>query len=181
MASLCFIRSMLYQIRFALEDSHLLQATFAFVAAHLVRTMAQYAAGSGISEIKCILAGFIMKGFLGFGTFFIKSLTLVCSSASAIVRVLIRYSPWSSPLAYLLAKKDRPCTLLAVLDPWLPDGPDAFLEVRVRNNSFLLLLLVSTPPSGKMREVITAASAAGVAVAFGSPIGGVLFSIEVTS
>jgi len=32
---------------------------------------------------------------------------------------------------------------------------------------------------GKRREVLTAASAAGVAVAFGSPIGGVLFSIEV--
>lgn len=30
-----------------------------------------------------------------------------------------------------------------------------------------------------MREILTAASAAGVAVAFGSPIGGVLFSIEV--
>lgn len=29
-----------------------------------------------------------------------------------------------------------------------------------------------------MREIITAASAAGVAVAFGSPIGGVLFAIE---
>lgn len=30
-----------------------------------------------------------------------------------------------------------------------------------------------------MREIVTAASAAGVAVAFGSPIGGVMFSIEV--
>lgn len=51
---------------------------FAFVAAHLVRSIAAYAAGSGISEIKCILAGFIMKGYLGFWTFVIKSLTLVC-------------------------------------------------------------------------------------------------------
>ena len=34
---------------------------------------------------------------------------------------------------------------------------------------------------GKMREIVTAASAAGVAVAFGSPIGGVLFSIEVSA
>ena len=30
-----------------------------------------------------------------------------------------------------------------------------------------------------MRDILTAASAAGVAVAFGSPIGGVMFSIEV--
>lgn len=55
----------------------LFAAIFAFVAAHLVRALAKYAAGSGISEIKCILAGFVMQGFLGFSTFFIKSLTLV--------------------------------------------------------------------------------------------------------
>lgn len=53
------------------------QTLFAFVASHLVKSLAKYAAGSGISEIKCILAGFVMQGFLGFATFFIKSMTLV--------------------------------------------------------------------------------------------------------
>jgi chloride channel 3/4/5 len=52
---------------------------FSFSAAFLVRAFAPYAAGSGISEIKCILGGFIIKGFLDVETFFIKGLTLVSS------------------------------------------------------------------------------------------------------
>ena len=51
---------------------------FSFIAAHLVRTFARYAAGSGISEIKVILGGFIMQGYLGGWTLVIKSITLVC-------------------------------------------------------------------------------------------------------
>ena len=61
------------------------QAAFSFVAAHLVRSLAKYAAGSGISEIKCIIAGFIMRGFLGFWTFLIKSVTLVRNLAFRIL------------------------------------------------------------------------------------------------
>lgn len=50
---------------------------YAFVAAKIVKAFAPYAAGSGISEIKCILGGFIIKGFLGTWTLVIKSLALV--------------------------------------------------------------------------------------------------------
>jgi chloride channel 3/4/5 len=53
------------------------KALFSFLAAHLVKSYAKYAAGSGISEIKCILSGFVIKGYLGVWTFVIKALTLV--------------------------------------------------------------------------------------------------------
>jgi chloride channel 3/4/5 len=69
------------------------KAALAFVAARLVQSLARYAAGSGISEIKCILSGFIMQGFLGFWTFLIKSLTLVTKaflvSSGGLIYVLI--------------------------------------------------------------------------------------------
>lgn len=61
--------------------------------------------------------------------------------------------------------------IVAGLFPRFSRSHGTFLVSRV-------LLSFTTFP-GKIREVLTAASAAGVAVAFGSPIGGVLFSIEV--
>ncbi|KAF8871252.1 voltage-gated chloride channel [Gymnopilus junonius] len=119
--------------------------TFSFIASHLVRSFAKYAAGSGISEIKCILAGFVMQGFLGFATFFIKSITLPLVIASG-----------------LSVGKEGPSVHVACCVGSLVAG---LFETFRRSES-------------KMREIVTAASAAGVAVAFGSPIGGVLFSIE---
>ncbi|RDB25505.1 hypothetical protein Hypma_007512 [Hypsizygus marmoreus] len=119
--------------------------TFSFLAAHLVRSLAKYAAGSGISEIKCILAGFVMQGFLGFATFFIKSITLPLVIASG-----------------LSVGKEGPSVHVACCIGSLVAG----------------LFQKFSRSQGKRREIVTAASAAGVAVAFGSPIGGVLFSIE---
>ncbi|KAJ7594451.1 Cl-channel protein [Mycena floridula] len=118
---------------------------FSFLAAHLVRSLARYAAGSGISEIKCILAGFVMQGFLGFATFFIKSVTLPLVIASG-----------------LSVGKEGPSVHVACCIGSLVAG----------------MFQKFSKSQGKMREIVTAASAAGVAVAFGSPIGGVLFSIE---
>ena len=39
--------------------------------------MAYYCAGSGIPEVKVILGGFVIKGFLGIKTLFVKSVGLV--------------------------------------------------------------------------------------------------------
>ena len=118
---------------------------FAFVAARLVKSFAPYAAGSGISEIKCIIAGFVMKGFLGFWTLLIKSIALPLAIASG-----------------LSVGKEGPSVHYAVctgnvISRYFP---------KYRRNA------------AKTREILSATAAAGVAVAFGSPIGGVLFSLE---
>ncbi|KZV93417.1 putative voltage-gated chloride channel (clc-a) [Exidia glandulosa HHB12029] len=123
----------------------LFSITFAYVAAHLVKVFAKYAAGSGISEIKCIIAGFIMKGYLGATTLAIKSLTLPLTIASG-----------------LSVGKEGPSVHVAACIGYIV----ARMFSRVSRSQ------------SKMREMLTASSAAGVAVAFGSPIGGVLFSIE---
>lgn len=123
------------------------QILFAFVSAFLVKQYAPYAAGSGISEIKCIIAGFVMQGFLGFWTFLIKSICLPFAIASG-----------------LSVGKEGPSVHYAVC---AGNIISRYFDKYRRN-------------AGKTREILTATAAAGVAVAFGSPIGGVLFSLEVS-
>ena len=48
----------------------------------ILQVFAPYACGSGIPEIKCILSGFVIRGYLGKWTFIIKSVGLILSSAS---------------------------------------------------------------------------------------------------
>lgn len=117
----------------------------AFLSAYLVKAYAPYAAGSGISEIKCIIAGFVMKGFLGFWTLFIKALCLPLAIASGLS----------------VGK----------------EGPSVHYAVCVGNviSRFFDKYKLS---ASKTREILTASAGTGVAVAFGSPIGGVLFSLE---
>lgn len=117
----------------------------AFVSAYLVKSYAPYAAGSGISEIKCIIAGFIMKGFLGFWTFLIKAICLPLAIASG-----------------LSVGKEGPSVHYATC---VGNIVSRFFDKYKRSAS-------------KTREILTASAGAGVAVAFGSPIGGVLFSLE---
>jgi chloride channel 3/4/5 len=118
---------------------------FASTAAILVKSFAPYAAGSGISEIKCIIAGFVMKGFLGFWTLVIKSLGLPLAIASG-----------------LSVGKEGPSVHYAVCT----------------GNVISRLFEKYRRDAAKTREILSASAAAGVGVAFGSPIGGVLFSLE---
>ncbi|KAI1007865.1 putative chloride channel protein [Podosphaera aphanis] len=122
-----------------------IQTIFALTSASLVRLFAPYAAGSGISEIKCIVAGFFMQGFLGLWTLIIKSVALPLSIASG-----------------LSVGKEGPSVHYAVCTG---NVISKVFEKYRRNAS-------------KTREILSACAAAGVAVAFGSPIGGVLFSLE---
>ena len=121
---------------------------FAILSASLVRMFAPYACGSGIPEIKTILSGFIIRGYLGKWTFLIKAVAIMLAVAAGLSLGK------EGPMVHMAC-----CTgnILAYLFPKYG-----------RNEA-------------KKREVLSAASAAGVAIAFGAPIGGVMFSLEEVS
>ncbi|KAJ2961443.1 hypothetical protein NQZ79_g3249 [Umbelopsis isabellina] len=110
--------------------------------------MAYYCAGSGIPEVKVILGGFVIKGFLGIKTLFVKSVGLVLSTSSGLN-----------------------CG---------KEGPFVHIACCVGNIACRLFSKFNKN-EGKRREILSASAAAGVAVAFGAPIGGVLFSLEEVS
>ncbi|KAI9320843.1 chloride channel [Dichotomocladium elegans] len=110
--------------------------------------VAYYSAGSGIPEVKVILAGFVIKGFLGIKTLFVKSIGMIFSTSSG-----------------LNCGKEGPFVHLACSAA----------------NIFCRLFDKFNKNESKRREILSASAAAGVAVAFGAPIGGVLFSLEEVS
>ncbi|KAG8787140.1 hypothetical protein FRC15_009885 [Serendipita sp. 397] len=112
------------------------------------RKVLYYAAGSGIPEIKTILSGFVIHGYLGGRTLFTKSVGLAMSVASGLS----------------LGK----------------EGPFVHIVCCIGNIVSRFFNKYETNEA-KRREILSAASAAGVAVAFGAPVGGVLFSLEEVS
>lgn len=103
------------------------------------------AAGSGVAEVRVILSGFVLHGFLGLKTLIIKSLGLIMSVASGLS----------------LGK----------------EGPFVHIATCIGNIACRMFDKYDKN-DGKRREVLSAAAAAGVVVAFGAPLGGVLFGLE---
>jgi chloride channel 3/4/5 len=106
------------------------------------------AAGSGVAEVKVILSGFVLHGYLGVRTLVIKTLALILSVASGLS----------------LGK----------------EGPYVHIATCIGNIACRIFPKYSNN-DGKRREILSASAASGVAVAFGAPIGGVLFSLEEVS
>ncbi|KAF3938244.1 hypothetical protein ABW19_dt0205159 [Dactylella cylindrospora] len=106
------------------------------------------ASGSGVAEVKVILSGFVMHGYLGVKTLFMKTIGLILSVASGMC----------------LGK----------------EGPYVHIATCIGNVCCRLFPKYNYNDA-KRREVLSASAAAGVAVAFGAPIGGVLFSLEEVS
>jgi chloride channel 3/4/5 len=103
------------------------------------------AAGSGIPEIKTILSGFVIPGFLSFKVLFVKAFGAVFAVSTGMT----------------LGK----------------EGP--FVHVSACVGNLVANLFPKYRDNGrKYREILSAAVAAGLSVAFGAPIGGVLFSYE---
>ena len=112
-------------------------------------TMIYYpAAGSGVAEVKVILSGFVVHGYLGIRTLVVKTLSLILSVSSGLS----------------LGK----------------EGPYVHIATCVGNIACRIFSKYNHN-DGKRREVLSAAAASGVGVAFGAPIGGVLFSLEEVS
>jgi len=117
----------------------------AVCASWFVHIYSKAAARSGLSEMKVMLGGFIIKKFLGIRTVMIKSLGVILGVSSGL------HIGKLGPLVHIAC-----C--------W--------------GNIFGRHFTKYNTNEVKKREILSASVSAGVAAAFGSPIGGVLFSLE---
>uniref|UniRef100_A0A8C4D905 Chloride channel, voltage-sensitive 2a n=1 Tax=Dicentrarchus labrax TaxID=13489 RepID=A0A8C4D905_DICLA len=142
-------------------DSNLLLQYIAWVtypvvlitfSAGFTQILSPQAVGSGIPEMKTILRGVVLKEYLTFKTFVAKVIGLTCALGSGM------------PLG-----KEGPFVHVASLCAALLSKFMAALFGGIFMNEL------------RNTEMLSAACAVGVGCCFAAPIGGVLFSIEVTS
>eukprot|EP01134_Creolimax_fragrantissima_P007527 CFRG7527T1 len=124
--------------------------TFALIAAMFVEKMSPQARGSGIPEMKTIIAGADLVGYLSLRTLAAKMIGLVSvvSSGLSVGK--------EGPFVHI-------CSIIANRLMTLPNFGDWSYRSAVRE------------------QMMSSGVAVGVSSTFGTPIGGVMFSIEVTS
>ncbi|KAA0701657.1 Chloride channel protein 2 [Triplophysa tibetana] len=120
-------------------------------AAGFTQMLAPQASGSGIPEIKIILRGLMMKEYLTLKTLVVKVISLVCVLGSEL------------PVG-----KEGPFVHFGALCAALLCKFMSFFSDIYKNEARNL-------------EMLTAGCAVGIGCCFAAPVGGVLFSIEVTS
>ncbi|KAM3824064.1 H(+)/Cl(-) exchange transporter 6 [Vipera latastei] len=113
------------------------------------------AAGSGIPEIKCYLNGVKVPGIVRLRTLICKALGVLCSVAGGL----------------FVGKEGPMIHSGAVVGAGLPQ----FQSISLRKIQFNFPYFRSDRDK---RDFVSAGAAAGVAAAFGAPIGGMLFSLE---
>lgn len=125
-------------------------------------------------QIKTILSGFIIRGYLGKWTLIIKSIGMMFSVSAGLS--LGKEGPFvhiasccGNILSHLFPKYDKN-------------------EAKKREVAFIIGIVIVTIGINSiinidivLFQILSAAAAAGVSVAFGAPIGGVLFSLEEVS
>ncbi|XP_032446439.1 chloride channel protein 2-like isoform X3 [Xiphophorus hellerii] len=129
-------------------------------SAGFTQILAPQAVGSGIPEMKTILRGVVLKEYLTFKTFVAKVIGLTCALGSGM------------PLG-----KEGPFVHIASLcAALLSKFMSLFGGIYEKESG-----LVGIKNESRNIEMLAAACAVGVGCCFAAPIGGVLFSIEVTS
>ncbi|XP_061776358.1 chloride channel protein 2a isoform X2 [Nerophis ophidion] len=129
-------------------------------SAGFTQILAPQAVGSGIPEMKTILRGVVLKEYLTFKTFVAKVIGLTCALGSGMP--LGKEGPFVHVASLCAA-------LLSKFTAALFGG--ICMEDHFEGNKNEL----------RNTEMLSAACAVGVGCCFAAPIGGVLFSIEVTS
>ncbi|XP_056246701.1 chloride channel protein 2a isoform X6 [Seriola aureovittata] len=132
-------------------------------SAGFTQILAPQAVGSGIPEMKTILRGVVLKEYLTFKTFVAKVIGLTCALGSGMP--LGKEGPFvhvASLCAALLSK--FMAAVFGGIYMVKMEEPFEGCKNELRNT-----------------EMLSAACAVGVGCCFAAPIGGVLFSIEVTS
>lgn len=115
------------------------------------------AAGSGIPEVKCYLNGLNVPQLLDMRTLFCKAIGIVFACAAGLP----------------LGKEGPMVHIGAIIAAGVSQGKSDTLGVEATFTNFQDLR-----NDREKRDFVACGSAAGVAAAFGAPVGGVLFSLE---